>query len=31
MVIFWKYPLTDKIFAQIRNENEAAKAAAVAE
>jgi glucuronide carrier protein len=33
MVIFWKYPLTDKIFAEIRNENEARKseAAAIAE
>lgn len=27
MVIFWKYPLTDKLFNQIRDENEAKKAA----
>lgn len=26
MVIFWKYPLTDKVFRQIRDENEAKKA-----
>lgn len=30
MLIFWKYPLTDKIFAQIRNENEARKSEAAA-
>jgi len=28
MIIFWKYPLTDKLFAQIRNENEARKSEA---
>ena len=26
MLIFWKYPLTDKLFRQIRDENEAKKA-----
>ncbi|MBK9157453.1 MAG: glycoside-pentoside-hexuronide (GPH):cation symporter [Propionibacteriaceae bacterium] len=26
MLIFWKYPLTDKLFQQIRDENEAKKA-----
>ncbi len=30
MVIFWKYPLTDKLFDAIRNENEARKSEAVA-
>jgi glucuronide carrier protein len=30
MIIFWKYPLTDKLFAQIRNENEARKSEAAA-
>ena len=26
MLIFWKYPLSDKLFRQIRDENEAKKA-----
>ena len=30
MLIFWKYPLTDKRFREIRDENEARKAAALA-
>lgn len=30
MLIFWKYPLTDKLFAQIRDENEARKIALAA-
>ena len=25
MLVFWKYPLTDKFFSQIRDENEARK------
>ena len=25
MLVFWKYPLTDKLFRQIRDENEARK------
>jgi len=31
MVIFWKYPLTDKLFNSIRDENEARKLALAAE
>lgn len=29
MIIFWKYPLTDKVFTQIRDENELRKSAAI--
>ena len=31
MLIFWKYPLTDKLFRSIRDENEARKIALAAE
>lgn len=30
MLIFWKYPLSDKMFGQIRDENEARTLAAAA-
>ena len=29
MLVFWKYPLTDKLYAQIRDENEARKIALI--